>query len=190
MKKKALYFITMLAGLLFISCGQGPSLQQYFVEKMDDSAFLIVNIPLNLDSLFLKKDISEEDRRVILSVGKLNLLFYRMKKDQLEQYKEEVGKLKKILAENRYQHLMDFKAFDRAQGNLLFEGTESNIDEGIVFVESENFGFGVLRILGDDINPAALMRLGKKVDPNQLEKQVKNSIGSMGAIFEDTDTVE
>ena len=190
MKKKALYFITMLAGLLFISCGQGPSLQQYFVEKMDDSAFLIVNIPLNLDSLFLKKDISEEDRRVISSVGKLNLLFYRMKKDQLEQYKEEVGKLKKILAENRYQHLMDFKAFDRAQGNLLLEGTESNIDEGIVFVESENFGFGVLRILGDDINPAALMRLGKKVDPNQLEKQVKNSIGSMGAIFEDTDTVE
>ena len=58
MKKKAIYFITMLAGLLFISCGQGPSLQQYFVEKMDDSAFLIVNIPLNLDSLFLKKDIS------------------------------------------------------------------------------------------------------------------------------------
>jgi len=33
MKKKALYFLTLLAGIVNISCKQGPSLQQYFVEK-------------------------------------------------------------------------------------------------------------------------------------------------------------
>ncbi|CAI8351694.1 MAG: Uncharacterised protein [uncultured Bacteroidota bacterium] len=36
MKKKAFYFLTLLAGIVTISCEQGPSLQQYFVEKMDD----------------------------------------------------------------------------------------------------------------------------------------------------------
>lgn len=52
---------------------------------------------------------------------------------------------------------MDFKAFDKAQGNFLFEGETDNIEEGIVFVDAENIGFGVLRILGDGINPNVLL---------------------------------
>ena len=106
MKKKALYLMTMLAGIIFMSCEQGPSLQKYFVEKMDDSSFLIVNLPINIDSLF-QKDISTEDRLVAASIKKLNLLFYRINKSKKIEYKEEVNRLKSILASKRYQHLMD-----------------------------------------------------------------------------------
>ena len=189
MKKKALYLMTMLAGIIFMSCEQSPSLQKYFVEKMDDSSFLIVNLPINIDSLF-QKDISTEDRLVAASIKKLNLLFYRINKSKKIEYKEEVNRLKSILASKRYQHLMDFKAFDKASGNLLFEGEENQIEEGIVFVNAEEFGFGVLRILGDEINPSALMKLSKKVDPKQLEKQLKASVGALGDIYKSSSPQE
>ena len=40
-------------------------------------------------------------------------------------------------------------------------------------------GFGVLRILGSDINPASLVTLVKKVDPNLFNQQLKFSFGSI-----------
>ena len=77
---------------------------------------------------------------------------------------------------------MDFRAFDHAQGNLLIEGATDQINEGIVFIEAEQFGFGVLRILGSQINPGALLSLSNKIDPNQLEKRLKSTMGTLGIL--------
>ena len=55
MKKRAAILMTLLIGIIVNSCEQAPSLQQYFVEKMDDSSFLIVNLPIQIDSYFKKK---------------------------------------------------------------------------------------------------------------------------------------
>jgi len=79
---------------------------------------------------------------------------------------------------------MDFKAFDKAQGNFLFEGQTDRIEEGIVFVRSDALGFGVLRILGDQINPASLLSLSKKLDTDQVENQLKNSVGLLNDFIE------
>ena len=46
-------------------------------------------------------------------------------------------------------------------------------------------GFGVLRILGSDINPASLVTLVKKVDPNLFKQQLKFSFGSIEELFSD-----
>lgn len=56
---------------------------------------------------------------------------------------------------------MEFKAFDKGQGKFLFEGETDRIEEGIVFVSANEMGFGVLRILGDQINPTSLLTLSK-----------------------------
>ena len=79
---------------------------------------------------------------------------------------------------------MDFKAFDKGQGKLLLEGATDKIEEGIVFLSATDKGFGVFRILGSEINPAILKGLIKKVDPDQLEEQLKSSTASLGSIFE------
>ena len=44
-------------------------------------------------------------------------------------------------------------------------------------------GFGVLRILGSEINPASLVTLAKKVNPNLFKQQLKFSFGSMEGLF-------
>lgn len=181
MKKKVLYFMSLLIGILISSCKQGPSLQHYFVEKMDDSSFLIVNIPLALDSLF-SNNLTPQEQQFVKGVEKLNLLVYRKDSTSALTYQNEVSQIKNILASQRYQHLMDFRAFDHAQGNLLIKGATDQINEGIVFIEAEQFGFGVLRILGSHINPGALLSLSNKIDPNQLEKRLKSTMGTLGIL--------
>ena len=179
MKKRAAILMTLLIGIIVNSCEQAPSLQQYFVEKMDDSSFLILNLPIQIDSLF-QEEITDSEREVIANIGKLNLLFYKKNTNNSEKYFTEVGRVKKILSAKRYQNLMDFKAFDKAQGNLLFEGKTDQIEEGIVFLYAKNMGFGVLRILGNDLNPGGLNSLCKKININQLESKIKSSVGSLG----------
>jgi hypothetical protein len=79
---------------------------------------------------------------------------------------------------------MDFKAFDKAQGSVLFEGNTDQIEEGIVFLNSTKMGFGVLRIIGTDMNPAVIMTLAKKVDPNQMKKQLGSTADVFKGIFD------
>ena len=177
MKKKNSIWLVLLIAVGLTSCNQSPSLQGYYVEKLEDPSFLIVNIPIELNSLF-NEDLTLKEKKIIESVGKLNLLFYRKKEGEDEEYKNELFKLNTILSQARYQHLMDFKAFDKAKGSFLFEGEIDQVEEGIVFLSSEKMGFGVLRMIGTDINPTQLMQLAKKIDTSKLENQIKSSVGS------------
>lgn len=182
MKKKYFFLWTMLTAFLFSSCEQRLTLQTYFVQKLEDPAFLIVNLPFKVNNL-LNEDLTQEERKAVDGIGKLNMLFYRYKKEREANYKEELNQINAILASKKYQHLMDFKAFDKGQGKLLFEGETDRIEEGIVFLNAKKMGFGVLRILGSDINPAILSQLVKKVDPKKLEEELKATVGDLEKIL-------
>tara|TARA_A100001015_G_scaffold193611_1_gene215776 strand:+ start:1317 stop:1622 length:306 start_codon:yes stop_codon:yes gene_type:complete len=101
MKKKSIFYVSLLAVVLFINCTQGPTLQSYFVEKMDDPSFLIVNLPFKLDKLFTK-DLTAPEQEALASVGKLNLLFYRFRSGEETKFKSELNQLNTILAHNKY----------------------------------------------------------------------------------------
>lgn len=73
MKKRAAILMTLLIGIIVNSCEQATSLQQYFFEKMDDSSFLILNLPIHIDSLF-QEEITYSEREMIANIGNLNLL--------------------------------------------------------------------------------------------------------------------
>jgi hypothetical protein len=113
------------------------------------------------------------------------LLLFRPKEDQIEKYQKELVVISGILDQKRYQHLINFRAFEKAEGTFLFEGTTQAIEEGIIFLKMGEKGFGVLRILGSDINPASLVTLVKKVDPNLFKQQLKFSFGSIEGLFSD-----
>lgn len=184
MKKISLLWILLILGLVTSSCNKRVSLQSYYVDKMEDASFLIVNIPFKLESFF-KQNLSEDEQLTVSSIDKLNLLLFRPKEDQIEKYQKELVVISEILDQERYQHLMNFRAFEKAEGTFLFEGTTQAIEEGIIFLKMGEKGFGVLRILGSDINPASLVTLVKKVDPNLFKQQLKFSFGSIEELFSD-----
>ena len=45
-------------------------------------------------------------------------------------------------------------------------------------------GFGVLRIIGSDMDPGVIMSLAKKANPDQMKKQFGSSVGVLDGIFD------
>ena len=58
MKKISLLWILLILGVTS-SCNKRVSLQSYYVDKMEDASFLIINVPFKLESFF-KQNLSED----------------------------------------------------------------------------------------------------------------------------------
>ena len=166
MKKSIFTSILCCLMLLLGACSSQPSPQKYFIEKMEDPAFLVVNLPINLQELF-SEELNQEEKAILQSINKLNLLFFNTKGKDAERYQTEIGQLSQILEGDHFEELISFRAFE-SNGSVLFEGSSSDIDEGIIWLQSPKFGFGIIRILGNKMNPLALMTLIKKIDKEKL----------------------
>ena len=62
---------------------------------------------------FFKQNLSEDEQLTVSSIDKLNLLLFRPKEDQIEKYQKELVVISEILDQERYQHLMNFRAFEK-----------------------------------------------------------------------------
>lgn len=169
---KHIVVMVVLVATLF-SCDQNPSLQTYFVDNQEKPNFLSIDLPLSMLKIDETK-LSEEQREAYKSVDKLNMLAY--KKDSIGQatYKTELSKVKAILDDQKYQELI--RGGNSTEGKFVIKylGAEDNIDEFIIFGSSNDMGFAVVRVLGDDMDPNKLMKLSSVLDNGNVEnEQVK-----------------
>ena len=169
MKNPILILLVLCITISLSSCNSKPSLQKYFVEKMDDSSFLVVNIPIKLQELYTS-DLSKQEAKTLKSIKKMNLLVFRTTSEEVDRYPSEAEQLSRILKQDRFEELITFRALE-SSGSVLFEGDPSDIDEGIIWLQNPEYGFGLIRVLGNKMNPAALMALVNKIDRNKLETE-------------------
>lgn len=81
--------------------------------------------------------------------------------------------MKTILSDSKYNELMEFSD----KGNKIYVkyiGTEEDADEVVVFGSSKEMGFGIVRILGDDMSPDKMVTLisalqGADIGEDQIE---------------------
>ena len=65
------------------------------------------------------------------------------------------------------------KAAKKRQGIVKYIGTDSTIDELIVLGTMNEKGFAIIRVLGDNMEPAKIMKLGEVVGQiNSEENQI------------------
>lgn len=183
MMKKILFFLWGSSIiLLFAHCSSKPSLQQYFVEKMDDSSFLVVNVPLNLNSMYTDS-LQAEDLETIRSIRKLNVLILQSKGVSEARYQTELETITRVLAYNQFDKLMEFRAF-QTNGSILLQGDPSDIDEGVLWIQDPKYGFALIRVLGNKINPQALVELAQKMDPDKFDAAGFEQFGPLREIFD------
>ena len=171
--KKSIFICVAFVALFFTSCKK-ESLQSYLVESQDKKEFSHVTIPssiLQLGSIA----ISEEEKKAYESINKVNITGLLAKNATPEQYETEKTKLKGILKNSDYKTLMNFKK-DGNNITLYYTGETDAIDEIIAFGYGEKLGVGIARVLGENMNPAAIMKMLDKtkldkdaVDLNQLK---------------------
>ncbi|MGA1771789.1 MAG: DUF4252 domain-containing protein [Flavobacteriaceae bacterium] len=151
----------LMTSFLF-SCSDMMSLQKYYVEKTEDADFIIVNLLIDLQQ-FLKDELTPEELVTMESIRKLNVLIFKGNDQNATKMEREIRVLDQIISQKQYNSLTDFGML-KTKGKLVFLGTEDKIDEGVVYVRNQDMGLAVVRILGKDMNPSALLLLTNKIN--------------------------
>lgn len=175
--KNAVVVLFLIATLS--SCNQGETLQGYYVANQETPNFISVDIPVsfvNVDHI----DLTDEQREAYESIDKLNMLGYSISEANTEEYQAELAKINTILKDERYEELM--RGGNAKDGKFIVKyiGDDSLIDELIVFGSSNERGFAIVRILGDDMDPAKILKLGDVI--NQIESD-ENSVQDFMEFF-------
>jgi len=165
--KISLSFIFSL--VLLTSCSDTMSLEEYLVNNGKDKRFIAAN--LSSDIFLSGANLSPEEREKISSIRKINFLAF--KKDSTKTgYDSSKAQLKQILDDEEFKNLMNYNNSD-AEVQLKYTGDEVNIDELIVYAESEEMGFMLARLLGDDMKPKDFYNLARMMDKLNLKEVEK-----------------
>ncbi|WGK64187.1 DUF4252 domain-containing protein [Croceiramulus getboli] len=154
-----------LSSIVLISCSNEQSLQEYYVSHQENSDFVMLDVPMSLISQDTDK-LTPEQKKVINSVKKINMLAYPLSKGTQEKYEAEKAQIKTILAGDDYEELMSFGSVSE-RIKLYFKGEEEAIDEVIVFAMDDTKGLMLARVLGDDMNVGDMVNFAKGMGDNQ-----------------------
>lgn len=165
--------------LSLISCSN-PSLQKYLVEKQDDPNFVKMDLATSIlegkNSHF-----DEEDRAVLKTIKKINIVAYPIKKDDSLAYLSEKESLESILNQERYKDLTRIKS-KNWNASLKYTGDDDAIDEVIVYASDNSKGFAVFRLLGEDMRPDRILQLIHKMDKDDMDL---SKLAGFSQIFKD-----
>lgn len=170
---KFIIYTAIGLSLLLTSCNTKPNLQNYFVDNQEKPGFVAFDISpsiLNVD----KTKLSAEEKTTIDSFEKMNVLAFKIDSKNKNEYQIEKEKVRTILKDTaNYHQLMKFGM--GSQGvSVSYVGTDDNIREFIVFGNKDDSGFGVVRVLGNNMKPENAMILlsilkNSNIDTDQLK---------------------
>ena len=173
MKRTIKYLVlTLLAAVTFVSCDDGVTLQRYFVDHQESGNFINVDLPGTILSLDETK-LNEEPQEAYNSIKRLNFLGFKADESNMDVYNTEVAKVSAILKNKKYHELVEFS--DKGRRVVVkYIGDDDQADEVIVFGNAKNMGFGIVRILGDEMKPEKIATLvdamkSSKMDGSQIK---------------------
>lgn len=170
--KNSVMLLFMFATLT--NCKHKETLQGYYVANQETPNFISLDIPTNFVNID-KTTLSEEQKEAYESIDKLNMLGYSISDDNVEEYLVELAKVQNILNDEKYEEL--FRGGNSTDGKITVKyiGSDTSIDELIIFGSANEKGFVIVRVLGNNMEPAKIMKLAgvmknAKPDENNLKK--------------------
>ena len=160
-----------------VSCDNGKSLQRYLVDKQEDDRFLKVDIAT---SLFMAEEnnFTEEEKDIFSTIKKINVVAYPVKSGNEAEYESEKAIVKGIIDQEKYKTLGKVKSNDMMM-TMKYLGEETAIDEVIVFASSSEKGFGVFRLLCDDMRPDQALKLMNTLERGDIDLSKLSGIEGM-----------
>lgn len=154
---KKISLLAVLLSLILTSCNSEPTLQKYFVESTDSKDFIAVDLSTSILKL-KKSELSSQENAALETLDKMNVLAFKADKTNTKQFEIERAKVQNILKDKKYQELMKVNS-GKDGGAVYFVGEDNAIDEFVLFANKKEAGFAVVRVLGDDMNPASIMTM-------------------------------
>ena len=159
------FLLFVFASICLVSCNAKPTLQTYFVDHQETPNFISMDVPVS----FLGTDdiqMTEIQRQAINSIDKLNMLGYSLKSGNIDVFNAEVGNVKALLKDKRYNELLRLGNQKDGRVKISYIG-----DDDQIF----NNRFDILdNILNE--NPDTDLFIGKIVRCNLYKNKYINNI--------------
>ncbi|TRZ43648.1 DUF4252 domain-containing protein [Robertkochia solimangrovi] len=167
MKSIRIIPIVLMGLFMLVSCNQGETLQQYYVNNSEKADFLVIDIPSSILKVS-EIDLTPQQKEAYNSIKKLNVLAYRIRPNSTVDFESEKQKINEILSNDRYQELMRINMGDK-KGVVKYLGDDDAIDEVIVFGSQDSLGFALIRVLGNDMKPENMTKLMEVVQKGNMD---------------------
>lgn len=167
--------LILAVAVILASCSSQQSLQEYYVDNKENPNFISLDIPasiLRMDEV----ELTEVQREAVESLKKFNLLAFKKTADNTAAYKVEKAKVKEILKDDEFVELMKINS-EYGKGVIKYLGDEDAIDEVIIYGDSKDKGFALIRVLGDDMNPAHIVQLMQAIQKSEYKGEGLGDIG-------------
>jgi hypothetical protein len=172
MTKITTLFSLMLLVLLASSCKNETSLQSYLVDTSGKEGFYTGDLPVS-SLLSPKAAVSEDVRETISSIKKINIAFLIKTADNSTAYKIEKEKLKNIFKENKtFKRLMSMK-LNGMHVHVYYSGNLDAVDEIVALGYGSDVGVGVVRLLGENMNPTKIIETINSMDFEKSSARLK-----------------
>lgn len=175
--KKVYLMVMLVLGFTISSCSSEQSLQEYYISSAENPNFMSFDLPSSLLDLE-KANLSESEKEAASSLKKLNILAFQKKPENEEDYLVQKNAIKSILKSDDFSELMKMNTpFGKA--TIQLKGDDDIIDELVLYGDNDEKGLVLVRILGDDMNPASLMQLVKAVEKSNFEGKGLEQLGDL-----------
>ena len=166
---------TLLVALMLVSC-QTNTLQTFMIDSKEDDNFLSVDFSLKtfVDNF---EDLPEDQKDLFKDVSKVNFLAFKKNGDNDAEYKAKQSEITNILSTQfKGNELMAVNS-DDTQVQMYADDMENTVEEIILYANDSNKGFLIVRLLGDDLNPAnfyKMMQMSGDMNFDSLESLIGN----------------
>jgi len=153
---------SILVALLLVSC-QTNTLQTYMIDSKEDDNFISVDFSLKtfVDNF---DDLPEDQKELFKDVNKVNFLAFKKNGSNDAEYKAKQTELSTILSNQFKDNQLMAVNSDDTQVQMYADNLDKTVEEIIVYANDAEQGFMVLRLLGDDLNPANFYKIMKMSD--------------------------
>lgn len=172
--KSIVYATSILLSLLLFGCNSEPTLQKYFVEHSEKKDFISLDVSsgvINVD----KTKLSAEQKTALESFDKMNILVFKEDGKNTSEFEKESKEVAKLLKGKDYSELMKIGS-GSDMASISFVGNEDDIDEFVLVAKKKDNGFGVVRILGNDMNPNNIINMISVLKDSQLNMEQLNPL--------------
>jgi len=162
--------------LLTIACDTNPSLQKYYVDSKENSEFISIDLPSSI--LQLKEtEVSDDVKNTLETIKKVNFLALQLNETNSDLYTSEKAKVKAILKNPKYKQLVRMN-MGKSNVTVNYLGEEEAIDEVVIFGADNEKGFAIVRVIGENMNPGAILKLTQNIKMDDDSAQLKQ-LGSL-----------
>jgi len=164
--------LTVLSlALLVVGCTSEPSLQEYIVDSAERPGFMSTSVPLSMMPVETS-ELTDDSREAYSSVRKANALLLPRQGTDSMLLEQEKKKLNNVMASDRYTNLISHKD-DGMKIVLTYEGDKADgIDEMVLYGYQDSLGLGVVRIMGENMQPNKIVRLIRELQQNSMDNDL------------------